>query len=168
MFRTIPGYRNDYSVSKTGKVQGPRKVLKQGTTEKGYKVLEVINDQGDAKKVKVARLLALAWIPNPNPNECIYVDHINGIRDDNRVENLRWIDPTCNSLNNRGVGCYKTGTKEHPWRAKICVGGEVINLGCFDTEAEGSAAARELRNCILDIRLRALYYQDNSRSPSFC
>lgn len=62
-------------------------------------------DRGDYLKVCIGRkigeryihrLLAQAFIPNPNNYP--YVDHINSIKHDNRLENLRWCTPIQNAL----------------------------------------------------------------------
>ena len=41
--------------------------------------------------VRIHRALAATWIPNDNPTTKFFVDHINGIKNDNRLENLRWV-----------------------------------------------------------------------------
>lgn len=57
-------------------------------TTKGY--LEyVLCCEGERKYILVHRLVAEAFIPNPDNKPCI--DHINAIKTDNRVQNLRWV-----------------------------------------------------------------------------
>lgn len=43
------------------------------------------------------RIVAIAFLPKPNGKD--YVDHINTIRHDNRVDNLRWVTPKENANN---------------------------------------------------------------------
>ena len=49
------------------------------------------------KEVPVHRFIAEQLIPNPD--NLPFVDHINRVRDDNRVENLRWVDRQTNNDN---------------------------------------------------------------------
>ena len=71
-------------------------ILKQDTNH-GYKRICLYNSCGEDKKWFVHRLVAEAFIPNPENKP--YIDHINTIRDDNRVENLRWVTASENQRN---------------------------------------------------------------------
>lgn len=66
-------------------------------------------------------LVASAWCINYDKQECIEVDHINGIRNDNRAVNLRWVTRSENQRN-----AYNTGyTTTTPCVVKNLVTGEV-------------------------------------------
>tara|TARA_R110002126_G_scaffold99331_3_gene230512 strand:+ start:1233 stop:1697 length:465 start_codon:yes stop_codon:yes gene_type:complete len=87
-FIDIPGYPG-YKVNRNGECIGPMKwILKPQINNCGYlRARMVLNN----KKIHqyIHRLVAIAFITNPN--NLPEVDHINNIRTDNRVENLRWI-----------------------------------------------------------------------------
>ena len=76
----------------------PRNNDKKNSTEDNYYERITLNKRNKY----VHRIIAAQFIPNPNGYK--YVDHINRIKCDNRIENLRWTDA---SDNNRNKTSYK-------------------------------------------------------------
>lgn len=78
-----------------------------------------------------------------------YVDHINRIRTDNRLSNLRPSTPLLNALNRglqqsnksgfAGIDWYKAYKK---WRASITIHGNYISLGYFTDKADAIRARK--------------------------
>ena len=65
------------------------------------------------------------------------LDHINGIKTDNRIENLREIDHGHNLRRSlKGSGVRKPCGKEKKYRARPCFNGKEYHLGMFDTYEE--------------------------------
>lgn len=88
LHKAIKGYE-DYLISDTGQVYSLKseKYLKLQVDRYGYNYIQLCGEL-ESKKLKVHRLVAQAFIPNPENKPT--VDHVNRIRSDNRVENLRW------------------------------------------------------------------------------
>ena len=95
-------------------ISGKLKKLKCGDNRGYRQIMLYINKK--RKSFKVHRLVAQAYIPNPL--NLPQVNHINGVKDDNRVENLEWCDNQRN--------CELANAKVH--RVEYVATGEIIEV----------------------------------------
>ena len=90
-WKAIAGYEGLYEVSNQGRVRsmkyGKEKILKQGKTN-GYLHVCLFKD-GYGKTIRVHRLVAETFIPNPNNLET--VNHKDEVKTNNIVSNLEWM-----------------------------------------------------------------------------
>jgi len=94
--KLVNGYEK-YLISKTGLVYSikSKKLLKPTIDKKGYCKVALYNDKTKLN-ISLHRLVALNYIENPSSKE--QVNHINGIKTDNRVSNLEWVTNRENTL----------------------------------------------------------------------
>jgi len=97
---------------------------------------------------KVYKSHRLAWKIQYNEDPPDHIDHVNGSKLDNRIENLRKATPSQNQYNKRMPRLPKSGVKGvcwhkavKKWRAQIATERRVIHLGYF-TEISEAADAR--------------------------
>lgn len=87
-WREIPHYEN-YDVSDDGHVRNRKtgRILKTSWTRGDYEKVN-LRSNGEAKSIKVHRLVAGAFIPNEENKP--YVNHLDGNKHNNRADNLEW------------------------------------------------------------------------------
>ena len=89
IWKEVPGYIGLYKVSNYGRVKSVKKQLVLKTCGSGNRYKTVALCNGMRKTFRVHRLVAAAFIPNPDNKPCI--DHIDGDRANNHADNLRWV-----------------------------------------------------------------------------
>lgn len=154
----------DYQISNIGNIKNKTtgKILKPYLGKYGYYLLTLRNKNHKTVNYRVHRLVAQAFIPNPeNKPE---IDHINTIKTDNRVENLRWVTKTENCNNSlslkhlkekmsdgRNYMCGRYGVL-HPNSKPVLQldldGNFIREWDCAaDVERELGICASNIRNC---------------------
>lgn len=93
----------NYEVSKNGSVRNLKtcRILKQRVDKNYGYVLVDIQINKTNKTFKVHRLVAETFLGEKDGN--YQVDHINRVRHDNRLENLRWVTPSENNANRGNI-----------------------------------------------------------------
>lgn len=119
VWKDVVGFEELYEVSCQGKIRNKNngRLLNGWTIKKGY-IQVALRKNKKSYFMLVHRIVAEAFIPNPDRKE--FVDHINTITSDNRVENLRWCNYTENNNNpttRRKNSIAKTG-KNNPLYGK--------------------------------------------------
>ena len=87
----------NYMVSNLGNVKNKNGYIMKSSYDKdGYKRISLTLEPYHRIYRRVHQLVAKAFIPNPN--NYTMINHLNGNREDNRVENLEWCDNSRNQL----------------------------------------------------------------------
>lgn len=148
IWKDVPGFPG-YQASDLGRIRNKNsnKILKPRLNRHGHTRVTIKNDDGEFKDLQIHVVVAHTFGIKRGYKQVI--DHINGIRDDNRLVNLRILSYSENIIIGRG---HKTRRSSHKgvhwhkhtkkWRALIQVEGRTESLGYFETE-EGAAQQRE-------------------------
>jgi hypothetical protein len=142
IYKVVPEYPT-YKVSNLGNVIGPHGHVLATSLRKGYPSITCSCKNGIEKNMDVHRLVALAFLPNPD--KLPTVDHKDQNRQNNRLSNLHWATRSAQQYNQRsrskiypkGVG--KSGNR---FKATVRLEGQSVHLGVFDTTEEASAMYR--------------------------
>lgn len=124
--KDIPGFEGKYAITKEGMVWSyPRRGtklkgnwIKPVKHYKGYLQYYLATGKRSQRKIVMAhRLVALTYLPNPkNEKE---INHKNGIKTDNRLENLEWSNRSDNLKHAVRLGLLKMPKQENHPRSKL-------------------------------------------------
>jgi hypothetical protein len=106
IWKDIPEYEGMYQISNLGRVKslksGKDKILKPREYGRGYMSVSLCKE-GESKNFKIHRLVMLAFVGESD----LQVNHKNGIKADNRLENLEYCTASENTIH-----AYKNGLKK--------------------------------------------------------
>lgn len=120
----------NYEVSNLGNVRNKntKAVLSQEDTGNGYLCVGLQIDKGVYKKTRVHRMVAMAFLEFQRTEERNEVDHINGNKSDNSVDNLRWCTHKENMNNPVTVRKIRRGVKRYRLQLQNCNCNMVFNF----------------------------------------
>lgn len=106
-FVDILGYEGYYKINIDGEIYSckSKRIIKSHLSKKGYLSIQLFKE-GNQKCFRIHRLLATTFIPNPENKP--QVNHINGIKTDNRLENLEWATAKENTIHSWSLGLSKS------------------------------------------------------------
>lgn len=138
-WKDVIGYEGLYRISSKGDIFSIRsdRQMKTLQNSRGYVCCNLDNGSGGRNSV-VHRLVAMAFIPNPHSKP--YVNHINGIKTDNRVENLEWCTHAENMQHASRAGLLNPAIANNLQRLKKPVEQlkDGVVVGQFDSLANAS------------------------------
>lgn len=173
---------DNYAISSLGRIWSFRKskVMKQFKQNCGYFQIQIINNFGKSTRFLTHRLVAITFISNTLNKP--YVNHIDGNKNNNTLNNLEWVTNSENILHARQLGLNpynnptlnlklggkRKGTSKYfgvawdkarqKWRSAVVYKGKSHKQRRFDCEIE---AARHYDNVVKQMGLTHLKTLNN-------
>lgn len=113
VWKKIENHEN-YEISSHGRIRSHKGTILKTFQQHGYEKLTLwkkVNDEKKGTNVRIHRLVAEAFIPNPLEKK--EVNHKNGVKSDNRVENLEWATPKENMQHLLKIGGNRNQVEIH-------------------------------------------------------
>lgn len=164
VWRSVVGYMDLYEVSNLGRVRSldriqynpvaathqtfhPGHIMRGRVSGGGYRTVGLRDINGKRKTYTVHRLVAQAFIPNPD--NLPYINHKNYNKLDNRVENLEWCTPTYNVHYGRADVIRQHNQPKRKDVAQYTIKGEYISIyKTLQSAAKNVGTTRQLiREC---------------------
>jgi len=145
-WRDVVGYEGMYQVSSLGRVKTIKTQLirKQTVTHRGYMRL-CLHSNGSRFKYHVHRLVALAFIKNINNKP--FVNHMDGLKTNNVIENLEWCTASENKYHAHKFGLAGNGENAHSAKLNWARVGIIREISAFSKNTGCGAPVNWLAKC---------------------
>lgn len=123
-WKAVSFLENKFEVSNFGRIRNSKtkKIRKTSNSKRGYPVFSAwIN--GKRKLINVHKCVAVEFIPNPK--DLPQVNHIDGNKENNHIENLEWCTARENNIHARETGLHKSNGDKSVTQIK---NGEIIAI----------------------------------------
>ncbi|UPL50543.1 HNH endonuclease [Hymenobacter sublimis] len=121
-----------------------RFLIQNAINGRGYKVVNLRDKIGKSKTYNLHSIIARAFL---GESTGLYVDHINRVRTDNRIENLRYVtasENTRNSIQQDNSASKYVGVtwckKQGKWKSRITINNKDVNIAYHVDEIEAAKA----------------------------
>lgn len=157
VWKEIPGTNGEYNISNYGRVKTAKtgRILSPAIDARGYERVCLFKTNRN-KRYKVHRLVALTFIPNPNNKG--QVNHKDGNKRNNCVDNLEWVTNQENMDHSRATGLHEGHKRFCESRKKSVV---AINIESGERIVYNSilAAKKAIGTCHIQEVLKGLRYE---------
>ena len=135
--------KQKYGITEDGHVINMEtKEIKSTRIHRGYKTLKLDLLDGDRKNYMIHRLVALAFVDNPQPDKFNQINHIDGNKENNHFSNLEWIDALGNARHAQANNLTKTADLEKR-KKRLTKEQMLLILSKLDNGSSARSIARE-------------------------
>ena len=146
VFKDVPNYEGIYQVSNLGNVKSLKWkkeiIMKQGISSRYLAVN--LRKENVSKTYRIHVLVAMAFLDFKPNKQVLTIDHKNGVRTDNRLENLQIVTQRENIQNYHKSRKGQIGADWHEqtkkWRSRIYINKRIVHLGLFEEEKDALKA----------------------------
>ena len=146
VFKDVPNYEGIYQVSNLGNVKSlkwKKEIIMKQAISSRYIAVN-LRKENISKTFRVHVLVAMAFLDFKPNKQVLTIDHKNGVRTDNRLENLQIVTQRENIQNYHKSRKGQIGADWHEqtkkWRSRIYINKSIVHLGLFEEEKDALKA----------------------------
>lgn len=154
-------YNEKYLVSKKGFIKGQKGRILKGSTSNGYQRVNLYNNDGTYKTKYVHRMILETFAPCENSDQ-MQVNHKDGNKLNNNINNLEWVTPEENIIHARDILKIKYQTKSaHEARQ--------VKIKMIDINTNEEIIFNSIKDCAfyLNVTYQTIQYYLKTKKPYY-